>query len=410
MLGLHPRVEPVDLLEVDLGGDDFRQNWFDLAARWATRPPFQIAEGGKLSLVCARYADVRDVLLDPKRFTILNTDPAFRRLAPYKGVKTLTSCDGDDHARQRRVMMLPFAPRNIQPILDRAEVVIAETLDAIEARAPGAVFDARGDFAAPVMERLLLDEMFRMTSDQARAFSVMNETRSALARLRPGEEPAADFLEAFEAARQALSDMIRDRRANPGDDFLSGLLTAEEDAQRLSDEEVLGSLFGIASATTGSTPSAAALALFTLCRHPEQLAALRANQDLAGSAMEECLRYHPPLYLSFPRFATEDTAVGGVPVSAGTAVQLLLAATNLDPMQYADPLRFDIARKPAQILPFGAGPHVCIASRLARGLMQRLVMAVIARWPNLRLAEAGFHPRYIGTVGEFVPATLPLAP
>lgn len=399
---------PSEVEDIDLGGDAYRQNWFEISARWATRSPFYFREGKSVGVICARHADVRTVFDDPERFSIVNRRAEFRRLAPYRGLKTLSSTEGIEHSRQRRIMMPPFSLKSIAHLDEQAAPIIEELLDRIEDRGPGATFDARTDFAAPLMERLLLDAMFRLNSDQKRAFSEMNESRASLARLKPCESVSDDFSQKFDAARTALEDVIAQRSVTPGDDFISQLLAAEDENRKLTHEQVLGGLFGMSSATTGSTPASIAFALMNLCRNPDQLTTLRENPSLAPEAMDECLRYHPPVYVTFPRFATCDTAIAGTEIAEGTLIQLSLSSANFDPVQFPDPLRFDVRRAPKGIMSFGTGTHVCIASRLARTMMQSAVMAILSRFPKLTLANPSFQPVYSGTVGELIPNAMPM--
>jgi cytochrome P450 len=400
-------VEGYHVEEVDLGGDAYRQNWFDISADWAKRTPFYFREGNSVGVICSRHVDVREIFDNPERFSIINRREEFRRLAPYKGLKTLTSMEGPEHSKQRRIMMPPYSLPSIAKLEIGAQQIIDDLLDRLSDLGPGATFDVRLEYAQPLMERLLLDNMFRLKPDQRAAFAAMNESRASLSVMKPGEADQEDYAAKFAAARDTLIEVIKERAANPGDDFVSLLLTAEDDQRRLSQEQVLGSLFGMSSATLGSTPASISFALMNLCRNPDQLAILRDDPSLASDAMEECLRYHPPSYLTFPRFAMQDTEVAGTRIEEGMLIQLSLSSANLDPEHFPDPLKFDVRRAPKAIMSFGTGAHVCIAARLARTMMRRAVMSLIERFPNLQLAEADFKPHYVGTVGELTPVSMP---
>jgi cytochrome P450 len=399
--------EDREVKDIDLGDDAYRQNWFEFSEQWATHAPFYFRERNSVGVICARHADVRYVFENPEMFSIVNGRAEFRRLAPYLGLKTLTSTEGPDHAKQRRIMMPPYSPASIAMLDVAAQTIIDDLLDRLADTGPGAKVDIRLEYAVPLLERLLLDEMFHLEPEDRTAFAEMNEARASLSLMKPGETDDADYSVKFARAKNLLSEVIKERTAHPGNDFISQLVTAEDDKRRLSFDQVLGSLFGMSSATLASTPSSISFAVMNLCRHPDQLRILLADPALGAIAMEECLRYHPPNYLTFPRFATRDTAIAGTHVEEGTIVQLSLTSANFDPLQFADPMAFDVRRDPKGIMSFGTGPHVCIAARLARSVMRRGVMSLIQRFPNIQLAQENFRPHYVGTVGELSPVSMP---
>jgi cytochrome P450 len=104
--------------------------------------------------------------------------------------------------------------------------------------------------------------------------------------------------------------------------------------------------------------------IWLLDRNPGEYERLRAQPELLGSAIEEALRYEPPV-AAIPRIPTEDIVVCGQPIAAGEILQLSICAANRDPAQFPDPDRFDVARDPHGILSFGHGPHGCLGARLA---------------------------------------------
>jgi hypothetical protein len=146
------------------------------------------------------------------------------------------------------------------------------------------------------------------------------------------------------------------------------------------------------AATSGELSPIVAAALLNLCRHPEQLKTLQRNPELIPAAFEECLRYHGPSYLAFARFAKVDTVVGGTTILKNMHVQLSWQAANYDPVQYPNPLRFDIHRDPKRTLVFGMGPHHCLGNRLARRILQINLRNVLRRFRNLHLVEPDRDP------------------
>ncbi len=160
-------------------------------------------------------------------------------------------------------------------------------------------------------------------------------------------------------------ELIAARRARPGDDLLSGLIRAEEDGQRLSEPELIATCVLLLVAGHETTVGLISNAILALLRHPDQLAALRADPGLAAGAVEETLRYDTPVQIT-GRVARGGMRVGDVSVPDGAVLMLLLAATGRDPGVFTDPDRFDIRRAPGPHLAFAAGPHYCLGAALAR--------------------------------------------
>jgi cytochrome P450 len=140
--------------------------------------------------------------------------------------------------------------------------------------------------------------------------------------------------------------------------------------------------------------------ILTLMRHPEQREALNANLDSVSDAMDECLRFHTHRYLGgFPRFAIEDTVVGGTFIPKNTPIHVSLQSGHYDPERYPDPLTFDIGRRPRGLLAFGVGIHNCMGAHLARMVMRVALRRFLERFPDAHLADQDFVPVYSGGAG-----------
>jgi cytochrome P450 len=149
--------------------------------------------------------------------------------------------------------------------------------------------------------------------------------------------------------------------------------------------------------------------LLTLNRHPDQLAQLTADIDLAGDAVDECQRIHSHRVVgAFARFATRDVELGGTKIFKHMPVHLSIQAGNLDPAQYPDPLVFNIHRKPRGLLAFGIGVHHCMGSRLAKLVLTIALTRFVQRLPEARLVDPDFVPRYGGGAGGRRIAVLPM--
>ena len=168
-------------------------------------------------------------------------------------------------------------------------------------------------------------------------------------------------------------------------------------------------IFGLFNATAATSRSAGG-ALYTLYTHPDQLAQLIRDPELIPDAVEECLRIASDGYFTFARIATRDTEVGGTVIRQGMIVRPSPLAANYDPTVFPDPLRFDIHRKPKRILSFGAGPHRCAGSNLARLNLRIALEELLRRLDDIRLQDGadGSEVRYHAGLTRS-PLELPIA-
>jgi cytochrome P450 len=207
-----------------------------------------------------------------------------------------------------------------------------------------------------------------------------------------------------------LQSVIDERRITPGSDLVSHLVRAEfrdqSGHQALNDDEIVAFLRLLLPAAAQTTYRTLCNLLFGLLTHPDQLAALSADHGLIAQAIEEGLRWEPPL-MSFGRMAVADTEIDGVAIPAGTPVNLIVGAANHDPGRWDDADKFDIFRPPQPHLAFGSGAHVCLGIHFARMDLRVAMEQLLIRLPGLRLApDAGDIS--ISGLGQRSPATLPV--
>ncbi len=216
--------------------------------------------------------------------------------------------------------------------------------------------------------------------------------------------------EAGLAAAAALTDYVEpvlaERRRCPADDMLSSMVTSERDGRSLTDEEILAHVRAIFAAGAGTTHHGIGNTLYALLRHPEAVARLRADPTRIPAAVDEMLRWEPPLGV-LPRIAPFDTTVAGHEVAAGELVLMGIASANRDERVHDEPDRFDIDREPVRLLTFGFGSHHCPGTHLARAQITIAIEALLHRLPELRLTdEAAARPAGAVLRG---PAALPAA-
>jgi cytochrome P450 len=179
--------------------------------------------------------------------------------------------------------------------------------------------------------------------------------------------------------------MIAQRRRSPQHDMVSSLVAAAGDLQNpMSDQEVASACFLLLSAGHETAETLIASMVDLLLRNPEELRKLRATPSLLKEAIEEAVRFEPPLY-SQARILTEDMELHGVSLKKGQMVLLSIAAANRDPAVFHEPHRFNITRKDNVHLSFAVGPHHCLGANLARLEASVAIEMLLQRMPNLRL-------------------------
>jgi cytochrome P450 len=393
-------------VEIDLGGAEFKANARKHLAEWAKRPPFYVLNNGPPQVIVGRHADALEVFTDPVRFSSeVPRGRGYEQFDKFMGRKGIPQTDGEQHARLRRLLMPAFSSRRIAQLESRIEEIIAGMLDEIEHG--GREFDAMQHYAAKLVVGALLTAMLNLNASQKRTLLDFQEVQPQLTSVKPGQSWSPECWDAYERYSAVVREIIAERRANPRSDFVSDLVLAHEDGDKLDDRELFDLIFAMCAALA-TTPRSASGALYMLYSHRDQLQQLLSDPSLIPDAIDECLRIAGNGYFTFARVATIDTKLGGTPIKKGMIVRPSPQAANYDPEVFADPLRFDIHRKPKMIMTFGAGPHRCIGSHLAHTTISLAVRMLLARFPEARLADPHFQPVYGGAVGELRMKTLPM--
>jgi hypothetical protein len=344
-----------------------------------------------------RHEDVSAVLKDAERFSSMaagwgGDNPLAK--SPDAGgkaeqgmsrslAKSFNQMDPPDHTRVRGLVMSAFSRRNIEERRGRISEVIAGLLD--EAAAKGR-FDLITDFAFHV-PIIVASEIIGVPAEDREQFRAAFEGAAVLMAPKQSEESWAAAMDQARWSGRYLRTLIAERRERPQADLISDLIAAEEQGGQLSDAELSSAISTIYNAAGTTTERYISSGLFLLLSHPEQWQALLDDRSLLPGALEEILRFHHPLQsTSTNRRCTVDVAMGGKTLKAGDTVRVGIGAANRDPAAFDDPDRFDIGRRPrATILSFGAGPHFCIGSALARLETRLAYEAVLDRFPGLRL-------------------------
>ncbi|MET8151066.1 cytochrome P450 [Actinoplanes sp. NPDC049668] len=344
--------------------------------------PVVRAEDG--ALVVTRHADCVAVTRHPKLGHLPSHMMEFVRPdwadhpALYQLFTSVLAKNPPDHTRLRRLVSSSFTARRVQALRPRIAQMVEDLLD----RMSGEVdFVQALGFPLPVN---VIGELLGIPEpDRAQFQTLVRDWTQVLEVITPEVLETAD--PAAAAIREYLAALTAERRKNPGDDLISALVAAEEDGDKLTEDELLTMAALLFAAGFETTTNLLGNGVVALLRNPDQLETLRRQPGLATSAVEELLRFDTPVQL-LSRVAWDDVEIAGVPMSGGERIVAYLGAGNRDPERFADPDRLDLARPDNAPLSFGGGIHFCLGAPLARLEAQLAIPALLARFPRLALA------------------------
>lgn len=285
------------------------------------------------------------------------------------------SMDPPRHRKYRTLVSQAFTPRSIARLEPRINGIVTGLIDAVAAKGK---FDLVADFAFP-LPATVISELFGVPSSDHAYFKEMSDRTMAEIEMSSmiHEFPAQDDLAAY------LLPLIEQRRTQPGDDLISSLLQAEVDGEKLSTYDIQATCVLVLLAGYETTTTLISNALFCFTENPEILADVRANLDLVPAAIEEVLRYRPPV-AGIPRMTAIDAHIGDTVIPAGNMVNLVLASANRDERVFTDPDVFDIRRPTNPHVAFGYSVHFCLGAPLARLESKIAIRALLERLPDLR--------------------------
>ena len=289
--------------------------------------------------------------------------------------------DPPNHGRLRKLVSHAFTPRALSAWRQEIDRVVEDCLDRVAHRGE---MDVIRDFALPVPSTIICGILGVPVEDRE-SFTVWT-AQATLGLAAPIMPP--EVVDQARAAGEALAEyferLIAERRATPRDDLLSVLIRAEEEGDKLSQEELLSQAIGLLIAGFETTIGLIGNGVRALLRHPDQFEKLRARPELIGKAVQECLRYDGPIVLT-ARVLHEDAEFGGRMIPKNAMVWAMLASANRDPEQFVDPDRFDIERDASDHVAFGGGAHFCLGHRLAEMEAQAAIGAFVRRFKDPRL-------------------------
>lgn len=291
--------------------------------------------------------------------------------------------DPDAHTRLRGLVAQAFSARRIEELRPRIAALVDLLLAQLE---PGEPWDLIEVLANPLPGLTIAELVGVPTSDQQHFTHWANEYGAWLGAWQSDDELRRRADQAAIELSNYLRELVKERRTRPQDDLLTGLIQAEEEGQRLTEQEMISSVFLLLFAGNETTTNLIGNGILTLLRHPRELERLRSDPGLMRTAIEELLRFEGPVQLT-SRSATEPIDLHGHRVEAGHHIDFVLGAANRDPEQFPEPDRLVLGRRPNRHLTFGHGIHFCLGAPLARAQGQIAIAALINRYPNLALAD-----------------------
>jgi cytochrome P450 len=384
----------------DVVSGDVRDPYTELARLRREEPVQRIdvsgmpGEQGKPVFIVYRHEEVAQMLRDNETFSSAIIIDAF---GDVFGKHVMLGMDEPEHGRHRSLVSKAFSQKALARWED--ELVGRVGNELIDQFVDRGSTDLVKTFTFPYPTQIIAGLLGLPREDypqfQRWSISLLSFT------VNPERGRAASA-----ALAEYFTPILAARREQPREDLISGLAEAEIDGERLSDEEIFSFLRLLLPAGVETTYRSLGNMLFGLLSNPEQLDAVRADRSLLPQAIEEAVRWEPPL-LTITRVATRDTELAGVPIPAGSSVMPMLGAANRQDDRFPDPDRFDIFRSARAHIGFGHGVHVCLGMHLARLEMRVALNLLFDRLPNLRLDPDGGDPHIRGQVFRS-PTSLPV--
>ncbi|MEU9188533.1 cytochrome P450 [Streptomyces sp. NPDC048484] len=296
-----------------------------------------------------------------------------------------------DHTRIRRLVSKAFTPRTVERLRPYVDRLASELVGEL-------VAEGGGDLLTVVAEPLpvaVIAEMLGIPESERAQLRPWSADICGMYELSPSQETAAKAVRASVEFTEFLRELIAVRRKEPADDLISGLIAAHDEGDRLSEQEMISTCVLLLNAGHEATVNATVNGWWALFRNPGQLAALRADRGLVGTAVEELMRYDTPLQL-FERWVLDEIEIDGTVIPRGSEVALLFGSANHDPAVFDRPGELDLSRAENPHISFSAGIHYCIGAPLARIELAASMGALLEQAPSLRLlAEPRRKPNFV---------------
>jgi cytochrome P450 len=340
-----------------------------------------------------RHADVRACLRDRRlgrNFRHVGSEEEFgaealdARWTAFWDVErwSLLWIEPPEHTRIRKLVAAAFTPRGVEALRAPARELADALLAPLVARGH---MELLSDFAQPYSIRLIC-RLLGVPPGRERDLLEWSHRMVKMYELHVSDADATSANAASAEFRDFVIELLEIRRDKPTDDLLTRLATAKVDGDRLTDAEIVSTIVVLLNAGHEATVNTLGNGILALLRHPAEWARVCDGSVAPAAAVEEMLRWDPPLQL-FERWVLADgVEVGGVAIPRGARVAMLFGAANRDPRVFADADRFDVGRaNAAEHIGFGGGIRACIGAPLARIELEAALGSLVAKAPGLAL-------------------------
>ncbi len=356
------------------------------------RPPTLVwRTGERQQWVVSRHEDVVAVLAAPQA-TVRITPTEELMAAPGPFVEAIMAIgalvggsmlhqDPPEHTRLRKLVVRAFSARRVDALRPRVQEITDALLDEL-ARRPGPV-----DLVEHFAFELPITVICELVGAPVRDRKLFRDWSHAMTTLFVDLDNAPTYVALLKQMGEYLRELVETKRAEAAPDLLGDLAAVEVDGERLTTEEMVAMAALLIFAGHETTTNLIALGLRSLFTFPDQLDLLRARPELVPGAVDELLRYEGPITPGVNRGVTQDLAVGGTVIPAGSSVFCAVALANHDAAVFPDPKRLDVTRADAsRHLGFGHGIHFCLGARLARLEGEIALGSILRRFPEMALA------------------------
>ncbi|HUG13717.1 MAG TPA: cytochrome P450 [Thermomicrobiales bacterium] len=289
--------------------------------------------------------------------------------------------DAPDHTRLRGLVAQAFSAKMIESMRLRIHALVDTLLDEVDGQSSWDVMTA---LAQPLPGMVITMMLGTPLEDWTKVRAWSEDYADWLGSVVENEQQRMRANQAVIEWNAYIREQAAQRRQEPRDDLLTALVMAEDDGDRLTEQEVLSTCLLLLFAGNETTTNLIGNGLLTLLRQPDAWRQLRDDPSLIRTATEEFLRYESPVQFT-GRFTTAEMEFGSHTVPAWSHITTLIGAANRDPRHFAEPDALDLARRPNRHISFAHGAHFCLGAPLARAEGQLAINAVVQRFPTLAL-------------------------
>ena len=296
---------------------------------------------------------------------------------------SMLKLDPPDHSRIRKLVQYGFTNRYITSLEPEIKKIVEDCLDKVHNQDS---FDLIEDLAKP-LPAIVIAKMMGLPNEDLDQFQAWSEDLLVgVGGIGTSREDIKKSGDAYEALINYFEKIILSRKNSPGDDFIGKLIQAEEEGDKLNIKEMYGTCLLLLIAGHETTTRLIGNGMFTLFNHAENISYLRNDLTLIPNAIEEMLRYEPPVHATV-RFAENDMVYNNKSYKRGTAFAVSIAGANRDPEANDNPNEFNIFRENIKHISFGYGPHMCIGASLARIESRIAFETLFERFSDLDLLD-----------------------